>query len=370
MASFQRRGKTWQYTISHKPKPIRKGGFRTKKEAQAAAHEVESQLRSGISVHAIEDISFAQYFNDWVSVYKSHTRKNTYERYQTSCRTIKKHFGSKPIQKITKVEYQKFLNKYAKGDEQERSKATVRKINTHIRACVKDAIDEGIIKIDFTRSAVLGGKKEKRGDEKHLHYDDSKRLATEIIKRLDKSISYYIMLIALVSGCRYAEIVGLTRKDFDFEKGTISINKTWGYKKEMHEGFGPTKNEQSVRTIAIDGNTMKIFKGLFENIPENIHKLVFYSRSSQYKVVANNTVNKTLRALLEELSIPNISVHGLRHTHASVLLYSGVSIYFVSERLGHGDLETTMNTYAHLVKELRQKDEEKTTEVFSEWVAS
>lgn len=53
MASYQKRGKTWQYTISAKPKPIRKGGFRTKKEAQVAAAEVEAELRKGI-VHQME----------------------------------------------------------------------------------------------------------------------------------------------------------------------------------------------------------------------------------------------------------------------------------------------------------------------------
>lgn len=59
-----------------------------------------------------------------------------------------------------------------------------------------------------------------------------------------------------------------------------------------------------------------------------------------------------------------ISCHGLRHTHASVLLYKDVSIYYVSERLGHADIETTLRVYSHVIRELRLRDEEKSVEVY------
>jgi integrase len=61
-------------------------------------------------------------------------------------------------------------------------------------------------------------------------------------------------------------------------------------------------------------------------------------------------------------------MHGLRHTHASVLLYKKVSIYYVSERLGHSDIETTLKEYTHEVKELRVEDERATMKTFEEMV--
>ena len=60
---------------------------------------------------------------------------------------------------------------------------------------------------------------------------------------------------------RYAELVGLTKKDFDFTINTITVNKTWAYKKTTGAGFAPTKNEQSKRSIIIDSVTMQHFKG-------------------------------------------------------------------------------------------------------------
>jgi integrase len=368
MASFQKRGNKWQYTISRyvngKPKHIRKGGFKTRKEAVVAAAEVEAELRKGVVPH-LRPEPFDKYFESWINIFKSDVAKNTLERYKTTLKTIREYFGGKPIQEINKRMYQTFLNEYGKTH----AKASTRKINTHIRACVRNAIDEGIIRVDFTKDAVLTGNvKAKRPEEKHLHYSESQKLLKELFKRLDENDTYYLLLLGLTSGMRFGEIVGLTRKDFDFKNNTITINKTWGYTKKMPEGFGPTKNEQSVRTIKMDKQTMAAFKSYFKKKPENVFKLVFFSGSSKYKVISNGAANKALKTLLKKLNIEPISVHGLRHTHASVLLYRGVSIYYVSERLGHGDIETTMSTYAHIVKELREKDEEITTSIFENMV--
>nr|WP_026681371.1 site-specific integrase [Priestia megaterium] len=367
MASFTKRGKTWQYTISRivngKSKPIRKGGYRTKKEAQVAASEIESELRKGVVPH-LKLEPFDRYFEEWLNLYKTNISNNTLERYKNTLQTVKDYFGDKPIQQITKRSYQSFLNEYADGH----AKSTVRKLNTHIRACVRDAIDEGIIRTDFTRNVIFSGQESKRSDQKHLNYQESLKLLNEIYKRLNKSLGYYLLLLGLTSGMRFGEIVGLTRKDFDFDNNEITISKTWGYTKKMEEGFGKTKNENSNRVIKMDERTMVAFNNLFDSMPDNIHRLVFFSPQSKYKVISNNAANKLLNTVLDDLDIESITVHGLRHTHASVLIYQKISIYYVSERLGHSDIDTTMNHYAHLLKELREQDEKNTINIFDNMV--
>jgi len=111
---------------------------------------------------------------------------------------------------------------------------------------------------------------------------------------------------------------------------------------------------------------MTAFRKLFDKTPDNIHKLVFYSPSSKYKVITNSSVNKLLKNVLNRLSIENVSCHGLRHTHASILLYKKVSIHDVSERLGHADIETTPGEYTHVLKELRMEEEKKAIEVYKQ----
>ncbi|GEL76560.1 tyrosine-type recombinase/integrase [Tenuibacillus multivorans] len=365
MASFLKRGKTWQYSISRmvggKYKPIRKGGFKTKKEAQVAAAEVEANMRKGV-IPNLKPVSFSEYLEQFINVYKIDIDENTLKRYKNTLNTVYSYFGHIPIQDIKKSDYQEFLNDYGKTH----AKESTRKLNIHIRACVREAIDEGIIFKDFTRDAKLKGKDSKRPEEKHLNYFEYKLLLKEVYKRLDQGMTYYIILLALTTGMRYSELVGLTRRDINFKNNTIKINKTWDYK--GGNKFKDTKNHET-RVIKVNNKTMRVFEQLFEKVPDNIHQLVFYSPQSKYKVYTSASLNKVLRNLLKVLNIEQtITMHGLRHTHASVLLYLRCSIYYVSERLGHKDTQTTHIYYAHVIKELRAEDEQKATKTIDQMV--
>src|SRR5699024_6344677 len=123
---------------------------------------------------------------------------------------------------------------------------------------------------------------------------------------------------------------------------TITINKVWGYNHKMASGFGDTKNPQSVRTVGIDEKVMHEFKKLFLKMPDNINRLVFFSASSKYKVLSNNAVNKSLKKAQDAIGIKTkITAHGLRHTHASAMIYKKLTIPFICERLGHSSPDIT-----------------------------
>lgn len=370
MASITKRGKTYQYSVSQviegKYCPIRKGGFRTKKEAQIAAAEAESQLAKGLTP-VTKKIAFNQYFENWTEVYKKpKVTLVTLEHYKYSLTAIKEYFSDKPIQDIKRQDYQLFLNQLGQG----KAKETVAKIHGHIKACVKDAMEDQIIPIDFTRRTELTWSVQaKKSAEKHLSFKESEMLLKSICSKLEDGLGYSLLLLALTSGMRYEELIGLTKKDFDFNNNTIIINKTWGYKKSSIAGFGPTKNEQSNRIIKMDPNTMTYFKKLFKSTPTNLDQLIFYSSASKYKVISNTNVNKLLKKLLHDSNIASsLTLHGLRHTHGSILLYKKASIHYVSERLGHGEIETTLKVYTHVLKELRVADEQLSSDTFKQMV--
>lgn len=123
----------------------------------------------------------------------------------------------------------------------------------------------------------------------------------------------------------------------------------WDYKGKG--GFQPTKNKSSVRKIQIDLQTVIQFSELVKNLPED--KPIFATLSAK---VYNSTVNDILARHCRACKIPDISVHGLRHTHASLLLFTGVSIASVARRLGHSSMTTTQKTYLHIIQELENKD--------------
>lgn len=179
---------------------------------------------------------------------------------------------------------------------------------------------------------------------------------------------------ALRTGLRYAELLGLTPADIDYRKHAVNVTKTFNYKigssKKM---FVPTKNRSSVRTVTLDKEAEMIisyFAGDCETDKpiwvEAWQKYLYsgrctgpgYTKTPRYTVF-NSTVNKFLKDCCEQAKVPVIAVHGLRHTHASILIANGVSIQSVANRLGHADTTTTQEVYIHLLNKLKSKDEEK-----------
>src|SRR5690625_5164056 len=137
----------------------------------------------------------------------------------------------------------------------------------------------------------------------------------------------------------------------------------------MPEGHSNPKTESSNRVIDVSPKIMNVFENLFEDTPDNIYRLVFYSPLSKYKVLSNAVVNKRLKSILKILEIDPITVHGLRHTFVSVSLYRDVGIEFISEQIGHSNIETTMKYYVHLLKEKREKDRLKSIKVFETMIS-
>ena len=164
----------------------------------------------------------------------------------------------------------------------------------------------------------------------------------------DINWDWFILLVAK-TGMRFSEAIALTPKDFDFSHQSLSISKTWDYKGEG--GFLPTKNKSSVRKILIDWQTVVQFSELLKGLSDE--QPIFVKNNQK---VYNSTVNDILERHCKKAKIPIISIHGLRHTHASLLLFAGVSIGSVARRLGHASMTTTQKTYLHIIHELENQD--------------
>ena len=157
----------------------------------------------------------------------------------------------------------------------------------------------------------------------------------------------WLILLIAKTGMRFSEALAITPSDFDFIHQTLSITKTWDYKTKT--GFMPTKNKSSVRKIPIDWQTIIQFRELVKELNQN-------ERIFNFENTYNSTINDILQRRCKKANIPIISIHGLRHTHASILLFSGVSIASVAKRLGHSSMTTTQKTYLHIINELENKD--------------
>lgn len=104
-----------------------------------------------------------------------------------------------------------------------------------------------------------------------------------------------------------------------------------------------------MRKVELDWRTVAQFSELTRDLPKD--ESIFAKG-----VIYNSTVNSILEKHCRHAGIPIISIHGLRHTHASLLLYAGVSIASVARRLGHASITTTQKTYLHIIQELENAD--------------
>ncbi len=290
-----------------------------------------------------EKLLFCDYYKQWISIYKEGAiRPVTMSKYNMAHQWLLKLIPHLLIGDLDRITYQKLLNDYAAHHERQ----TTMDFHHHLKCAILDAVDEGLIPRDPTRKAIIKGKPPCDKKPKFLNQYELHKLLDDLNLSEEINIDWLILLIAK-TGMRFSEALALTPKDFNLAHQLLSVSKTWDYKGKG--GFLPTKNQSSVRKIPLDWQTVIQFAALLRHLPED--KPIFISHK-----IYNSTVNDILARHCKNANVPIISVHGLRHTHASLLLFAGVSIASVARRLGHSNITTTQKTYLHIIQELESKD--------------
>ncbi|EDO0481411.1 tyrosine-type recombinase/integrase, partial [Listeria monocytogenes] len=283
--------------------------------------------------------TFHEYFKEWVDLYKvGAIRSITLQKYYVTEQKIQELVPELKIKDLDRYTYQQLLNNYALTHE----KQTTMDFHHHLKGAILDAVDEGVLNQNPTRKIVIKGKNPRPKKAKFLNQFEVQVLLKELNLKEDINWDWFILLI-IKTGLRFSEALALTPSDFDFSTQKISINKTWDYKM-VTGSFQPTKNESSNRKIQIDWQLAMQFSQLIKM--KDSDKPIFVKSR-----VFNSTINNRLKVLCQNANIPTITIHSLRHTHASLLLFAGVSIASVANRLGHSSMTTTQETYLHIIQE-------------------
>nr|WP_301895168.1 tyrosine-type recombinase/integrase [Bifidobacterium angulatum] len=299
-------------------------------------------------VHAMQETItseslFCDYYTQWVKTYKEGAiRDVTMGKYRLAQSWLGKLIPELKLAEMDRTAYQRLINGYAQHHERQ----TTMDFHHQIKGAILDAVDEGLIPRDPTRKVIIKGKQPRIKKMKYLNQFELHAMLADLDLGAEASWDWLILLIAK-TGLRFSEALGLTPDDFDFAHQTLSVSKTWDYKNGG--GFVPTKNESSVRKVQLDWQLIMQLSGLLKNLPHD--KPIFV-----HGKVYNSTANDVLARHCKNVDVPVISIHGLRHTHASLLLFAGVSIASVSRRLGHASMTTTQETYLHVIRELENKD--------------
>ncbi|WNF91286.1 site-specific integrase [Vagococcus fluvialis] len=291
--------------------------------------------------------TFYDCFKEWVNLYKvGAIREITLQKYYMTEQRLFELAPNLKLKDLDRYAYQKLLNEYALTHE----KQTTMDFHHQLKGAILDAVDDGILTQNPTRKIVIKGKEPRIKKAKFLNQFEVQRLLKELNLTDDINWDWFILL-TVKTGLRFSEALAITPEDFDFQNQRLIINKTWNYK-NTKGFFQPTKNESSNRKIQIDWQLAMQFSQLIKN--KEPEKPIFVKSR-----VFNSTINNRLKVLCNKADVPIISVHSLRHTHASLLLFANVSIASVANRLGHSSMTTTQETYLHIIQELENQDNEK-----------
>ena len=300
----------------------------------------------------LRDTLYPDYYDYWVSVYKEGVVADcTYKKWDLAGRQLRRLAPNLKIRNMSADDMQQILSRYSVNHEH----ATILDFWHAIAAPAKRLFAyEGVLKRDPTYGIVVPeGKPAKKKKKKFLEPEELERL----IKVLEFDQSTYSdgIMITIRTGVRFGELLGITPKDVDLKSMTLNINKTWDYKRnatlnDHYNEFKQTKNKYSVRKIAMDSITAQCFQREMGGCKDD--ETIFGTNTSGF----NSTWNNTLARICKFIDIPVMSIHGLRHEHASFLASQGVPTKTIAARLGHVDDRITNKVYIHETMHDQKRD--------------
>lgn len=212
-----------------------------------------------------------------------------------------------------------------------------------------------------------------RAEKKETAFLDDEQ-AVQLLEALQKEPLKYQALYTLIlyTGMRREEACGLEWTDIDFENNLIDINKASIYIAGKGVFDDDTKNKSSKRIIKVPASAMELLRAYKAAQAEERLKLgdrwensgkVFTSWNG--KPIHPSTVTNHFRTIIQKNNLPPVTVHGLRHTNATLMIYNGTNIKTVSARLGHSDVSTTSDIYAHAIKTADEMAAEALEDIFN-----
>lgn len=343
--------------VTGKQKRTTRRGFKSEREAKIAEAKLQTEVQQNGFLNN-EITTFKEVYELWLEQYQNTVRESTYQRVLTLFDTaILEHFKDIPVKKITIPYCQKIINKWNKKYKD------MKAIRIYASNVLDYAVNLKIIADNPFKHTKQPRKNEIKQDDSFIYYS-SNELQTFLGFVEDKPMYHAIFRTLAFTGFRRGELMALTWEDIDFDKKTISINKTCARGKDYKLVIQAPKTKSSLRTISIDDKTLDVLKHW--KTQQRIESLKFGHNTlnkKQYvftdvttnKILYPEHVNKALNDICNNNNFKRIKVHGFRHVHCSLLFEAGLTLQEVQDRLGHGNISQTMNIYAHITEKQRDK---------------
>lgn len=331
----------------------KKRGFKRKKDAETAMIEVMDEFNKNGKYNEPSKMLFGEYINSWFDKKKKSVGEQTQILYESIIRVhIVPALGEVPLSKLTAFHIENFIDQLTKSGF---AAETVRRIYSVINTSLNAAA-----RLDLVVKNVAAKIEKPKVVRKELKVWEPEYVA-EFLEKIKGRSRYYIAIyLAVMTGMRQGEILGLRWSDVDLDAGIVRIQQTLRHDgKKLMPG---AKTSKSVRSVAISPETARELREHRVFITQERLKLGDRYQKNDLVVcsslgtpVSGRGIMKVWNRLLAENNAPVITFHDLRHTHASLLLKQGVHIKVVSERLGHSTVSITLDRYSHLLPNMQEE---------------
>lgn len=349
-----------------------KKGFKTEKEAKL--HEARKKVEiEDMGYHRPSNDLFRTVYEEWLPSYKNRVQETTYQRTKDLFRLhILPKFGDKSISKITPVHCQNVINEWAV------KYTNIKQLKSYSSQIFEYAIFAELLQRNPMTNTKLP-KQEKKESENYFSLEELKEFL-EILNTEESLKHILIFQLLITTGVRKGELSALRWVDVNFEEQLLHIGKSYATIRTEDPNATRktiriqknTKNVSSERILPIDFQTIELLK-LWKK--EQAEELLQFGINTKTKnqliftyVNADGAINQPLHAdysnnimkrLEKKYKFKHVTIHGLRHTHATLLLEGGASIKETQDRLGHKNAETTLNTYSHVTEKAQRNAVEK-----------
>lgn len=371
--------KGWRASISvgkdENGKNIRKQFYgKTQKEVKQKLEEFKKQISLG-ALPTDDKITLEQWYYTWLFDYRIKDLKpKSFEKYEGIYRNYIKDtsLGKIKLKDLRATHLQQHYNKLLDVDK--KAVSTIKGLNTRLKPCLAEAEKQGYIQKNYCKMVTLP--KDNTTKEIKVLTRNQQQEFIQAIKGHELEV---LFLVALSTGLRLGEILGLKWCDIDFNSGALTVNRTLqrvtkidrdgNRESKIIEQLPKTKN--SIRTVPIPQNILSRLKD--HKLEQNKNRLKIGEAYLNNDYIFCNNLGypiddkrpaRNLKSILTKLNIEPIKFHGLRHTYATRLFEANVPPKTVQVLMGHYDISITLDIYTHVMENTKLEAIERLNEIF------
>lgn len=350
---LNKKGEFWGYRFPFynslgQRKEASKRGFDSERAANKALLKIQYELETqNSSFIENKNITIDEWIKVWIPYAQDNWSISTKQNIESAIEFhISPLIGNQKLSSLNKITYKRnFIDKLRQENKYKES--TIQAWHKIVMRMINAAVNNQIL----PSNTLTGFKFDSSNNVRSFTKDELQQFITVLES---KDIRTQIIFLTLLkTGMRKGELMGLRWKDIDLTERNFDINSTRG-----DYGENKPKTKTSIRKVYFDDSLLALIKKYKSYEKERLLKKGrilkdkdYFILSSRNLPIQQSKITYMFRLLCEEAKVPNITVHGLRHTHATFLIEAGANIKYVSNRLGHKNINITLDVYSDVLKE-------------------